>query len=42
MRILHSVVFAVGLGMCVIPAVRPASAQISIGISVDVAPPPLP
>jgi hypothetical protein len=42
MRIIHSVVLAIGLGVCVIPALRPADAQISIGLSVDLPPPPLP
>jgi YXWGXW repeat-containing protein len=42
MRTIHSIVLAIGLGLCVIPALRPANAQISIGISVGIPPPPLP
>jgi hypothetical protein len=42
MRLIRSFVLAVGLGACVLAALHPAHAQVSIGISIDVEPPPLP
>lgn len=42
MRLICSLVLAIGLGACVLTALHPAHAQVSIGISIDVEPPPLP
>src|SRR5579863_5057815 len=42
MRLIHSFVLAVVLGACVLAGFRPAHAQVSIGISIDAEPPPLP
>ena len=42
MRIIRSFVLAVGFVLCVLAASHPAHAQISLGISIDVEPPPLP
>src|SRR5579863_354908 len=42
MRLIHSFVLAVVLGACVLAGFRPAHTQVSIGISIDAEPPPLP